>query len=102
MFQWNLLYLSICPLPPVLSLDTTEKGLAPTFLLSLTYTLIYLYKPSPVFNNPSSLCLFLSNRCSNSLVISVSLTEPTAVCLCLSCTGNPRTGNSTPDVSHQI
>lgn len=46
MFKWNFLFSNLCPLPLVLSLHTTKKCLAPSSLLPLTCTLIYVYKSS--------------------------------------------------------
>lgn len=44
MFKQNLLYIHLCPLPPVLSLDTTEKTLICPSLLAhtLVFTVVRL------------------------------------------------------------
>ena len=76
MFKWCFLYLSICLLPPVLSLDTTEWEESGT-IFSLPYRIfIYCDKiPLSLFfsrlNNPSSLSLCSYDRCSRPLIIFV-------------------------------
>lgn len=42
MFRWNPLCFSLCQLPPILAVDTTEKNLAPTSLC-LVCRCVYLY-----------------------------------------------------------
>jgi len=57
-FRWNFLCLSLCPLPLVLSLDTTEKSLAPS---SRHPPLRYLYT---FRRSPLSLLFFRLNKLS--------------------------------------
>jgi len=40
MFKWNFLYYNLCPLPLVLSVDSTERSLA---LSSLFHPIRYFY-----------------------------------------------------------
>ena len=88
MFKWNFLYFSLCPLPLILALDTTEKGLA---MSSLLLSRSPLTSPFSRLNSPSLLlvCQILQHL------------NPPPVYPYLSYSGEPRTGPSTPDVSPQ-
>jgi len=77
MFDWNFLHFSLCPLPSALSVGTTEKALALSFLLHPSG--IYLSSPFIIFVPLHWIC-----------------SSPW-----LSCTGKPRTGPTTLDVLHQ-
>uniref|UniRef100_A0A8B9QH24 Glycoprotein endo-alpha-1,2-mannosidase n=2 Tax=Apteryx owenii TaxID=8824 RepID=A0A8B9QH24_APTOW len=78
MFKWNFLCFSLCPLPLILSLGTTEKSLAPS---SLDPPIRYLYlliriSLSLLFsrlNRPSSLSFFSYKQCSSPLIVFVAL-----------------------------
>lgn len=92
MFKQNLLFFSSCPLLLVLSLSTTKESLAPPSLPHfIIYLFIYIDKISP---QSFLICLMFP---SLHHLHSPSLDSP--VDQCLSCTGEPRTGHSTPGVA---
>ena len=72
--RWSLPHFSLCPLPLVLSLGTTEKSLAP---FSLQFSVRYLYSliRSPwAFSSPGWTVPFHPyERCSSPLIISMVL-----------------------------
>lgn len=74
MFKWNSLSFNSWPLPSMLSVGTTEKGLAVFFAPPISYLFI------PSFYH---LCSRHWTRCSPCLFLA------------------PRAGSTTPDVSHQ-
>jgi len=72
MFRRNLLCLSLCPLPLVLSLGTTEKSLAPP--LSCHWAPLKRAWPHPPDTHPADICgpsssRFLSHRYAFSTVL---------------------------------
>jgi len=74
MFSWNFLCFSLCPLPLVLSLGTTEKSLAPS--PDTHPSDIYKVPSQPSLlqlNKPSSLSLSSQDRYSSPLTIIVAL-----------------------------
>ena len=76
-FKWNFLYFNLCLLPFLLSLNTTEKSLAPSSLLP-EQVFIHMDKIPPIhfcfwLNSLSSLSLSLYDGCSNPLIIFIAL-----------------------------
>lgn len=69
MVTQNFPLFSLCPLPPILSLGTPEKSLAP--LLHSFHQGGPLSLFSPRLKSPSSLSLPLHDRCCNPLIISL-------------------------------
>lgn len=77
-FMWTLLYFSLCPLLPILSMDTTEKSL---FLFSLRLPFRYFHTSigfplsllSSWLNTKSSLSLSSYERYSSPIIIFVTL-----------------------------
>lgn len=87
---------SLCPWSLVLALGTTGKRLAPSFLL---FPFTYLWTQ---MSSPSNLSLSTPKRSSSPFIIFVDIfTGLSPVFPGLSRTGEPRTGLSTPDNSHQ-
>jgi len=96
MFRWNFLCFSLCPLPLVLSLGTTEKSLAPSFWHPpLRYLWASLVPSLP------SLLQAKQAQLPQPFLIGEMLQSPhhahSPVASHLSWTGEPRTGQSTPD-----
>ncbi|KAK2540579.1 hypothetical protein Q9966_004304 [Columba livia] len=76
MFRGNVPCFSLCPLPLVLSLYTTEKSLAPSSLhlpLEYLYTLMRSTRAFSRLDSPSSLSLAPYDRCSRPIIILVAL-----------------------------
>jgi len=103
MFIWHLLWFSLRPLPLDLSLGTTRKSLSPSSPFTYLHTLTR-FLPSLLFsrlNSLGSLRLSSYERCS--CPVPSSSLWPFAglspACLCLSCTGEPRTGHNTTGVA---
>jgi len=99
MSEWNFCCLSLQKLPLYPSLDITKMTVAQSS-----------YSSHQVFADISKilhckepfLLFFLSYEgWSSSFIIFVALCWNHPVCLCLSCTGEPRTGPSTPDGSYK-
>lgn len=101
--KWNFLYFSLYSFPLVLSWDTTERSLALSSFLSFylmhagKIPLNLLTWGLTVLALSAFPCMIDTPKPKSSLW---SLTGLTAVCPCLSRTGKPRTGASTPEVSH--
>uniref|UniRef100_A0A8C3JB82 Symplekin n=1 Tax=Calidris pygmaea TaxID=425635 RepID=A0A8C3JB82_9CHAR len=72
--EWNFPWSSLCPLPLVLSLGTTEKSPAPSSF-NPPFRSLSAFRRSPLslllsrLKSPSSLSLSSSGRCSNPLII---------------------------------
>lgn len=98
MHRGNLPCFNLCPLPPVLSLDTTENSLAP---LSLHHPFRYSYRWNPLLN-----LLFsrLNSRVSLSLSSNVKCSSPFIIFLTLHWTpfSMSKTGHSAPDVTSPV
>lgn len=108
MFRWNLPCSSLCPLSLVLSLNTSEKSLVP-FSLHPPFRYLYTLIWSP-WESLETFFSRLSSLSSNSLssdapapsLLFCPFTGLSLVAPCLSCTGGPRTGCSTPDVASSV
>jgi len=89
-FKWDFLYFSLCPLPLVFSLGTSEKSLALPLLPPIGYLYTLIRSPLRLFltmlSNPSSLSLSSYGRCSS------PFSGLTPVCPCLYCARVPSTG----------
>ena len=102
----NLLCLILCFLPLLLSLGTTKKRQAQSFLHS-SFKYLYTSMRSflrPLFlrlNSPTSLSLSLGKKCSNPLSTVVAF-HWTPVYPWPSGTLKPRTGHSAPDVASPV
>ena len=78
MIWWKLLCFSLCPLPLILSLGTTERSLAPSSLCP-PFSHLYTLTRSPLsllssrLNSPSSLYLSSEERYSGPLVLFLAL-----------------------------
>jgi len=77
MFKWSSLCLSLCPLPLVLSVGTTERSLAPSSLLLPTQVFVHTDEitPSLLFSrlsSPSIPSLSSYDRCSSPFIILVA------------------------------
>ena len=103
-YKGSFLYFILCQLPLVLSLGAIENSLA---MSSLHPAIRYLHT---LIRYSLSLLISmvkmsqLSQPCFIMLDAPVPYTSLWAlapVCRCISCAGEPRTGHSTPDVSHQ-
>jgi len=101
-------FVSTAPLPLVVSLGTTEQGLALSSLLPfVTYLHILITPLLPSFlfsslNSHSSLSLSQFDRCSKPWITLVALCCTCSILKCLTCIGEPSTAHSTPDVASSI
>lgn len=102
MYRGNILCFTLCLLPLVLALETTEKRLAPSLHSPFSYLhMLVRSLLSFVFSRLISLSfpsLTPQERCS-SLPDTFAGLSPVCPYFCF--TGEPRTGHSTSDVPHQ-
>lgn len=104
MYRGNILCFTLCLLPLVLALGTTEKSLGPflhppfRYLYMLVRSLlIFLFSRWISLSSPS---LTPQERCSSPLDMFVTRLSPVCPYFCF--TGEPRTGHSTSDVASPV
>lgn len=99
-FNWIFLLFNLCMLPPVFLLHVTEKSLAST---SLFPTIKYWYTLTKSRWTLSSLGKTLKSFLVQHMLQSLNHVSGPSLCslqyIHASCTVEPGTGNSTPDVS---
>lgn len=94
MFKLNFLYFSLCPFLLALSVGTTKKSLALTsYFPHQVFIHIHKILPKPSVFLMCHVLQALNHLCSH-LLDSLQYFP-------VSCTGQPSTGPSTPDVSHK-